>query len=45
MYIVSQGLVLVLGGVDKKSVLATLGPGSIFGEIRYNHSYSTTMIS
>ena len=34
MYIVNKGLVCVVGGVSDGQVLAELGPGSIFGEIR-----------
>ena len=36
MYIVNKGLVQVIGGPTQNSrVLAELGPGSVFGEIRY----------
>ena len=36
MYIVSQGGVVVVEEMNNKiTVLAELGPGSIFGEIRY----------
>lgn len=34
MYIVNQGLVQVIGGADNE-VLVELGPGAVFGEIRY----------
>ena len=35
MYIVNKGLVQVIGGPTQNSrVLAELGPGSVFGEIR-----------
>ena len=34
MYIVHEGLVAVVGGAEDNEVLAELGPGSIFGEIR-----------
>ena len=35
MYIVNKGLVQVIGGPSQNSrVLAELGPGSVFGEIR-----------
>ena len=34
MYIVSKGILKVLGGSNGKEVLAELGPGSAFGEIR-----------
>ncbi len=33
MYIVNKGLVQVIGGPEDQ-VLADLGPGSVFGEIR-----------
>lgn len=37
MYIVSRGTVMVVEETDNKKMhlLAELGPGSIFGEIRY----------
>ena len=35
MYIVNQGKVQVVGGTERNEVLAELGPGSVFGEIRY----------
>lgn len=36
MYIVNQGKVQVIGGVDDDlKILVELGPGSVFGEIRY----------
>ena len=34
MYIVDEGMVEVLGKRGKDDVLAELGPGSVFGEIR-----------
>ncbi len=34
MYIVNQGLMQVIGGADN-DVLAELGPGAVFGEIRW----------
>ena len=34
MYIVNQGTVQVVGGFEGNQVLAELGPGSVFGEIR-----------
>ena len=34
MYIVNKGFVVVIGD-DRTKVLAELGPGSVFGEIRY----------
>ena len=34
MYIVNQGIVQVVGGLAGNEVLAELGPGSVFGEIR-----------
>lgn len=40
MYIVSHGRVVVLGGVNDAEILAELGPGSVFGEIRYYHIIS-----
>ena len=33
MFIIQAGQVQVLGGLDKKKVLVTLGQGSVFGEI------------
>lgn len=36
MYIVNKGVVQVIGGpTDNPQVLVELGPGSVFGEIRY----------
>ena len=34
MYIVNQGIVQVVGGLGGNQVLAELGSGSVFGEIR-----------
>ena len=34
MYIVNQGKVHVIGGAENSEVLAELGAGSVFGEIR-----------
>ena len=45
MYIVNEGLVWVVGGVNKSVVLAELGPGSIFGEIRLEKKYTHTINS
>ena len=41
MYIVNQGQVQVVGGAEDNEVLAELGPGSVFGEIRYTHISSS----
>lgn len=35
MYVVSKGLLEVLGGPDGSRVLTELGPGSAFGELRW----------
>ena len=43
MYIVHEGLVAVVGGAEDNEVLAELGPGSIFGEIRWRMYAHTHM--